>query len=207
MSSGKRSGTPDHSHSPAASSALTGKKVGSSSKGGSGEGSGAQADDPVCRQTTVSVSSQAAKKGSQAPLKMEGRLQLGRELGEAHRLEAPCRVGPDLGRRDVDVGQPGQLQRDDALGVGPGPDLEVPVVERAQAGQPEVRVLRPGVHGAAEPDTSEGKHSEAQMPARSMSAMRASMSKQPGRISSKRAGSMLHSSLGRPTTALSPMFG
>ncbi len=31
------------------------------------------------------------------------------------------------------------------------------------------------------------------MPARSMSGMRASMSKQPGRISSKRAGSMLHS--------------
>ncbi len=69
---GKRNGTPDHSHSPAASSALTGKTVGSSSKGGSGEGSGAQPDAPVCRQTTVPVSSQAAKKGSQSPLKMEG---------------------------------------------------------------------------------------------------------------------------------------
>ncbi len=69
---GKRSGTPDHSHSPAASSALTGKTVGRSSKGGSGEGSGAQPDAPVCRHTTVPVSSQAAKNGSQRPLKMEG---------------------------------------------------------------------------------------------------------------------------------------
>src|ERR1700721_4092032 len=70
---GKRRGTPDHSHSPAATSALTGKRVGSSSKGGSGEGSGAHDEAPVCRQTTVPVSSQAAKKGSHSPLKMEGR--------------------------------------------------------------------------------------------------------------------------------------
>ena len=42
---------------------------------------------------------------------------------------------------------------------------------------------------------SDGKQSDAQMPARSMSAMRAWMSQQPLRISSKRAGSMLHSSL------------
>ncbi len=51
---------------------MTGKTVGRSSKGGSGEGSGAQPDAPVCRHTTVPVSSQAAKKGSQRPLKMEG---------------------------------------------------------------------------------------------------------------------------------------
>ena len=73
FSFGKRKATPDHNHSPAASSALTGKKVGRISKGGSGEGRAAQADDPVCRQTTVSVSSQAAKKGSHCPLKIEGR--------------------------------------------------------------------------------------------------------------------------------------
>ena len=82
-SPGKRRATPDHSHSAAASSALTGNTVGSSSKGGSGEGSGAQDEAPVCRHTTVPVSSQAAKKGSHSPLKMEGRPQLGRELGEA----------------------------------------------------------------------------------------------------------------------------
>ena len=70
---GKRRGTPDHSHSPPATRALTGKRVGSSSKGGSGEGSGAHDEAPVCRQTTVPVSSQAAKKGSHSPLKMDGR--------------------------------------------------------------------------------------------------------------------------------------
>ena len=57
------------------------------------------------------------------------------------------------------------------------------------------------------PATNEGKHSEAQIPAMSMSATRASMSKHPGRISSNRAGSMLHSARGRPTTALSPTLG
>src|SRR5580692_397523 len=73
LSFGKRSATPDHSHSPAVSSAFTGKKVGHSSKGPSFEGSGAQPADPVWRHTTVSVASQAAKKGSHLPLKMEGR--------------------------------------------------------------------------------------------------------------------------------------
>ena len=57
------------------------------------------------------------------------------------------------------------------------------------------------------PATSDGKHKEAQIPAMSMSATRASMSKHPGRISSKRAGSMLQSSRGRPTTALRPTLG
>ena len=57
------------------------------------------------------------------------------------------------------------------------------------------------------PATRDGKHREAHTPLRSMSATRASMSKQPGRMSSKRAGSMLQASLGRPITALSPMFG
>src|SRR5580658_4695396 len=69
---GKRRGTPDHSHSAAASKALTGNRVGNSSKGGSGDGSGAHPDAPVWRQTTVEVSSHAAKNGSQAPEKIEG---------------------------------------------------------------------------------------------------------------------------------------
>ena len=59
----------------------------------------------------------------------------------------------------------------------------------------------------AKPASSDGKHTDAQIPARSMSAMRAWMSQQPLRISSKRAASMLQSSVGRPTTALSPMLG
>ena len=59
----------------------------------------------------------------------------------------------------------------------------------------------------AKPAISDGKHSDAQTPPASMSSMRASMSQQPRRISSKRAGSIDHSSRGRPTTAFSPMFG
>ncbi len=125
--------------------------MGSSSKGGSGEGSGAQPDAPVCRQTTVPVSSQAAKKGSQRAAEDGGQLQLGGELGEADRLEPPGRVGPHFAGGDLDVGQPGQLQGDDALGVCPRPHLEVPVVEGAQAGQAEVRVRRPRVDRATEP--------------------------------------------------------
>src|SRR5579863_1436489 len=69
---GKRTGTPDHSHSAAASSAFTGNSVGKSSKGGSGDGRGAHPEAPVWRHTTVEVSSHAAKKGSQAPEKMDG---------------------------------------------------------------------------------------------------------------------------------------
>src|SRR5271166_5989872 len=69
---GKRTGTPDHSHSAAASRAFTGKRVGNSSNGGSGDGRGAHAEAPVWRHTTVAVSSHAAKKGSHAPEKMEG---------------------------------------------------------------------------------------------------------------------------------------
>jgi len=57
------------------------------------------------------------------------------------------------------------------------------------------------------PAMSDGKHTDAPMPARSMSATRAWMSQHPRRISSKSAGAIDHSSLGRPTTALSPMFG
>jgi hypothetical protein len=59
----------------------------------------------------------------------------------------------------------------------------------------------------ANPAMSEGKHSDAQMPPRSMSTMRASMSQQPLRISSNRAASIDHWSRGRPTTAFSPMLG
>jgi hypothetical protein len=59
----------------------------------------------------------------------------------------------------------------------------------------------------AKPAMSDGKHSEAWTPSRSMSATRASTSQQPRRISSKRAGSMFHWSLGRPEIAFSPICG
>ena len=46
--------------------------MGKSSKGGSGDGSGAHPDAPVWRQTTVEVSSHAAKNGSHSPEKIDG---------------------------------------------------------------------------------------------------------------------------------------
>ena len=76
--------------------------------------------------------------------------ELGRELGETHRLEAPCRVGPHFRRGQRDVLEPGQLEGDDAFGVGSRPRLEVPVVEGAQAGQSELGILSPRVDGTAE---------------------------------------------------------
>ena len=98
----------------------------------------------------MSVSSQAARKGSHWPLKMEGRPSWAGNSGKLTALKPRCRVGPDLGRGQGDVLQPGQLEGDDAIGVGARPCLEVPVVEGAQAGQPELGVLCPRVDGAAE---------------------------------------------------------
>ena len=84
-------------------------------------------------------------------------LQLRRELGEAHRLEPACRVGPDLAGRHRHVGEPRQLQRDDALGPVGRPHLQVPVVEGPEAGQAEVLVLRTRVDGTAEARDERGK--------------------------------------------------
>ena len=74
--SGKRTHTPDHNQSAAAINALAGKSVGYSSKGGSDDGIGAHADEPVCKQTTVSVSAHAARNGSQWPECNDGRSSL-----------------------------------------------------------------------------------------------------------------------------------
>ena len=52
----------------------------------------------------------------------------------------------------------------------------------------------------------EGKLSEAQTPLMSMSAMRASMSQQPRRMSSKRVGSRVTHSGRRPATAFIPTW-
>ena len=128
--------------------------------------------------------------------------------GKLTALKPARRVAAHLLGRDVRVAQPGDLQRDDPLGVRARPHVVVPVVPRAHAREPELLVVGCArTSSPANPASNDGKHSDAQMPARSMSAMRAWMSQQPLRISSKRAGSMLHSSFGRPTTALSPMFG
>ena len=116
-SSGKRSGTPDHSHSPAASSALTGKTVGRSSKGGSGEGSGAQADEPVCRHTTVPVSCAGGEEGVPVAAEDGGQPSWAGNSGKLTALKPRAALARTSAAASVDVGQPGQLERDDAIGV------------------------------------------------------------------------------------------
>ncbi len=175
--SGKRSGTPDHSHSAAAMRALTGNRVGRSSKGGSGEGRGAHDDAPVCRQTTVAVSSQAAKRGSQWPLKIDGSPSWEGNSGKLTARKPSSALRADLGRRHLDVGQPRQLEGDDpAPGrCRPRPrgaSGSTPATQaRPSSGSPDREKTDP-----QNPATSEGKQSEAQIPAVSMSATRASMS-------------------------------
>jgi 3-(3-hydroxy-phenyl)propionate hydroxylase len=80
-----------------------------------------------------------------------GKPQLGRELGKADSLEAPCSIPADLVGGQRRVVQPCDLQRDDALGVATRPDLQVPVIPRPHAGQAQLRVLALGEHGTAEP--------------------------------------------------------
>src|SRR4051794_19482130 len=66
FSDGNRVQMPDHSQSAHARNALPGKIVGKSSKVVSIDGTGAHDAEPVCRQTTVPVSEHASHNGSQS---------------------------------------------------------------------------------------------------------------------------------------------
>ncbi len=79
--------------------------------------------------------------------------------------------------------------------------LKARVVARPSSGSEHWEYTRP-----QNPVIIEGKLSEAQMPARSMSWTRASTSKQPRRIWSKRNGSISTVSGRRPTTAFMPIW-
>ncbi len=181
--------------------------MGKSSKGGSGDGSGAQPDAPVCRHTTVDVSSQAAKNGSQAPEKIDG---VPRRAGNSGKLTA---LKPSAAlRRTSSVatstsashGSCNAMMRSGKVPAHTSAchSFQARKQARPSSGSSEREKTDP-----QKPATSDGKHSDAHTPLMSMSATRAWMSKQPGRISSKRDGSMLHVSLRRPATALSPTLG
>ncbi len=64
-----------------------------------------------------------------------------RRLGERDCLEAARRVLADHVGRDVGVEQPRDLRRDDAVGIGAGPRVDVPVVPRADRRHREVDVV------------------------------------------------------------------
>ena len=70
--SGNRVGMPAHNQSAAVTSAFTGKSDVYSSSGAPGERAAVQLDEPLWRHTTVSVSSQARRNGSQWVVCMDG---------------------------------------------------------------------------------------------------------------------------------------
>ena len=73
---------------------------------------------------------------------MEGReAQLARVLAERNGLEAPGRVRLDHLRPDLGVQEPRDLARDDAVGKGPGPLLEMPIVPGAYRSHGQLLVL------------------------------------------------------------------
>src|SRR3954470_2123835 len=65
LSFGKRVGTCAQSQSAAVTSALTGKRLVYNASGAPGDRAAVHDDEPLCRQTTVSVSSHARSNGSQ----------------------------------------------------------------------------------------------------------------------------------------------
>ena len=181
--------------------------MGNNSNGGSGEGRGAHDEAPVWRHTTVAVSSQAAKKGSHLPLKMEGSPNWAGNSGKLTALKPRAALARTSVAATSTSANQGSCRGMIRSGYVPAQTSRCQSLKARMQASPRSLSAAREYTAPQKPETSEGKHSEAQMPARSMSRMRASMSKQPGRISSKRAGSMLHSARGRPTTALSPTLG
>ena len=125
-------------------------------------------------------------------------------LGKGHRSEASRGVPPDLLGPELRVGEEGDAERDDAVGVRLPPLLVEPVVPGPGDGQPQLRSLATENTRPQNPVICDGKLSDAQTPLMSMSAMRASMSQQPGRMCSKRIGSSVTHSGRRPATAFIP---
>ena len=65
------------------------------------------------------------------------------KLGERHRGESPLGVRPYFCGALDRIEQPGELERDDPLGVGARPLFEVPVVGRPDHGPGQLRVAHP----------------------------------------------------------------
>ena len=84
------------------------------------------------------------------PVPQRGQPDLVGPLGEGDRREAALGVAADLGRGERGVGQVGDPERHDALGVRRVPLLEEPVVPGPDAGEAEVAVLRVEEDAAAE---------------------------------------------------------
>src|SRR3954468_15079457 len=84
---GNRVGIFAHNQSAAVTSAFTGNRLVYSSSGAPGERAAVHDEDALCRQTTVSVSSHARRKGSQEVSSIGGSLRL-RSTGFSTKLTA-----------------------------------------------------------------------------------------------------------------------
>src|ERR1700749_3460784 len=180
FSRGKRTGIPDHSMSAQATRPFAGNKVVMVSNGVSGAGIGAHWADPVWRHTTVSVSWQAAKKGSHTPL---CRLGIPHWAGNSGKLTA---LKPRAAlRRSSSVASCGSASHGSCSGMMRSGKLPAHT-SRCESFQAR-STASPNSGSSlfqntvpANPAISDGKFSDAQIPARSMSAIRALMSDHPG---------------------------
>ncbi len=151
----------------------------------------AMPDEPTCRLITVPVSAGASMIGFQYSSKMDGKADPvwsfggGRPNGPAFCVPAWISTAPA-----ARVNKKGDPQGNDAVGVRGNTTRRTTSRSRPgwspspSSGSLAVEKTRP-----QNPVIWEGKLSEAHTPLMSMSRIRASMSKQPGRIWSKRKGS------------------
>ena len=107
---------------------------------------------PTCSETTVSVSHDGVD--DRVPVAHGPTRRAARSRGAARagvtEVKPRAGVAPDLGRRRRGIGQVGDPERDDPVGVGAVPLLEEPVVPGPDAGQAEVAVPGAEEHPPAE---------------------------------------------------------
>jgi hypothetical protein len=163
-------------------------------------------DDPTWRHTTVPVSAQASRMGAQCSSKIDGypiwcgrsgRVTARKPRSALRRISAAPSSGSES-----------QVIPNGMIRSGCGchhsswtQSLNARVVASPSSGSEHCEYTRP-----QKPVIIDGKLSEAHTPLMSMSRTRASTSKQPGRIWSKRNGSSFTDSGRRPATAFIPTW-
>ena len=207
FSFGKRTGMPAHSQSALATRAFTGNSVVMVSNGVSGAGIGAHCEEPVCRQMTVAGLLACGQERIPVAGVQAGQPDWAGSSGKLTALKPRSALRRSSSAASCGSASHGSCSGMMRSGYAPAHSSRCQSFQARSTARPSSGSSLFQNTVPAKPAISDGKLSDAQMPARSMSAIRASMSQQPRRISSNRAGSMLHSSFGRPMTALSPMFG
>ena len=147
--------------------------MGSSSNGGDGDGRGAHADEPVCRHTTVPVSSQAAKNGSQWRVKMAGRPSWAGNSGKLTALKPRRALARTSSAATATSASQGSCSGMIRSGKVPAQTSWCHWFQARRQASPSSGSSDLMNTDPQKPATREGKHSEAHTPLRSMSATRA----------------------------------